>query len=93
MIVTGARKGNALKRPEGAPRGFWNQLVYTRIVSWGRDFKTVAQYVLKNLWEGFGVPVRRYLARGYKILEISEDGGVFIHASATTEILNALKPG
>jgi len=39
------------------------------------------------------VPVRRYLAKGYRILEISEDGGVFIHANATAEIINALKRG
>ena len=84
MIVTGARKGNGLPRsksndvPESAKRGFWDHLVFTRIVGFGKDFKGVAQYVLKNLWEAAGVPVRKILARGYRILEISEDGFIFI---------------
>ena len=84
MIITGARKGNALPRsksrdiPESAKRGFWDHLVFSRIVGFGKDFKGVAQYVLKNLWEAAGVPVRKILARGYRILEFSEDGGVFV---------------
>jgi len=84
MIVTGAKKGCALPRslskdvPESAKRGFWDHLVFTRIVVFGKDFKRVAQYVLTNLWEGSGVPVRKILARGYRILEISEDGFVFL---------------
>lgn len=93
MIVTGARKGNALTRAKSARRGFWDELVYSRIVSFGWDFNVVSRYVIKNLWEGFGVPVRKFLAKGYRILEISEDGGVFIHANATADILAALKPG
>ena len=84
MIVTGARKSHALPRskakdvPESAKRGFWDYLVFTRIVSFGKDFKNVANYVLTNLWEGAGVPVRKILERGYRILEISEDGAVFV---------------
>lgn len=83
MIVTGARKSHALPRtksddvPESAKRGFWDYLVFTRIVGFGKDFKKVAEYVLTNLWEAAGVPVRKILARGYRILEISEDGAVF----------------
>ena len=84
MIVTGAKKNNALPRskygdvPESAQRGFWDHLVFTRIVSFGKDFKTVARYVLTNLWEATGIPVREILERGYRILEISEDGAVFL---------------
>ena len=84
MIVTGAKKGNGLPRskskdiPESAKRGFWDYLVFSRIVAFGKDFKGVAEYVLKNLWEGAGVPVREILHRGYRILEISEDGAVFV---------------
>ncbi|MCM2278658.1 MAG: transposase [Oligoflexia bacterium] len=80
MIVTGAKKGNALPRarrselPESAQRGFWDGLAYSRIVSFGPDFRNVAQYVLMNLWEAAGVPLREYLDRGIRILEISEDG-------------------
>ena len=68
MIVTGARKGHALKSI------FWDHLVYTRIVRFGRDFDGVAAYVLKNLWEGAGIPVRKLLARGLHVLELSDDG-------------------
>jgi REP element-mobilizing transposase RayT len=84
MIVTGAKKGNGLPRsktnvtPESAKRGFWDHLVFTRIVGFGRDFKSVAEYVLTNLWEATGVPVRDVLARGYRILDISEDGAAFV---------------
>ncbi|MCM2322709.1 MAG: transposase [Oligoflexia bacterium] len=82
MIVTGAKKGNALPRartselPESAQRGFWDGLAYSRIVSFGPDFKNVADYVLVNLWEAAGVPLRDYLEKGIRILEISEDGVV-----------------
>lgn len=96
MIVTGARKSHALSRPkandvaESAKRGFWDSLVFTRIVRFGRDFNGVAVYVLKNLWEGFGVPVRRILERGYRILDLSEDGGIFVPLGTPNEILAAL---
>ncbi len=94
MIVTGARKGNPLKRSEAARlRAFWDELVFTRIVAWKKDFNNVARYVCVNLWEGVGVPVRKLLAKGYKILEISEDGAIFVPMNATTEFINALKPG
>ena len=79
MIVTGARKGAALTRAkttsvaESAKRAFWDHLVFTRIVRFGRDFNNVARYVATNLWEGFGVPVRKFLARGFRILEISDE--------------------
>ncbi|MCM2279322.1 MAG: hypothetical protein NDJ89_14700 [Oligoflexia bacterium] len=86
MIVTGAKKGNALPRaqglelPETARRAFWDGLVYTRIVRFGRDFRMIAEYVCKNLWEGCGIPIRGLLAKGYRILEISEDGAVLVSA-------------
>jgi len=82
IIVTGAKKGTPLVRSqtsaEQAPsRGFWDHLVFTRIVSFGRDFKQVAQYVLTNLWEGVGVPIRKILAEGkLRLLEISENGTI-----------------
>ena len=99
MIVTGARKGNALQRskaaglPESAKRGFWDHLVFTRIVAFGKDFKGVAEYVLKNLWEAVGIPVRKILARGYRILEISEDGFVFVDKNAPPALRRALTAG
>jgi hypothetical protein len=84
MLVTGARKGSPLERktagegPEGGRRGFWDELVFTRIVGWGRDFRKVSDYVCFNLWEGLGIPLRRYLSRGYRCLEISEDGALLV---------------
>ncbi|MCM2323274.1 MAG: hypothetical protein NDJ90_08420 [Oligoflexia bacterium] len=63
---------------ESAQRGFWDHLVFTRIVGYGRDFAGVARYVCTNLWEGLGVPVRKYLARGYRVLEISEEGAMLV---------------
>jgi hypothetical protein len=92
MLVTGARKGTGLRRshdpslPESARRGFWDGLVFTRIVGWGRDFTRVADYVSLNLWEGLGIPLRRYLARGYRCLEISEDGAVLMPIRASPEV-------
>ncbi|MCM2323873.1 MAG: hypothetical protein NDJ90_11490, partial [Oligoflexia bacterium] len=68
--------------PESAQRGFWDELVFTRIVTFGRDFAGVARYVCTNLWEGAGVPVRKYLARGYRVLEISEDGALLVEQRA-----------
>ena len=42
----------------GAPRGckknqrrFWELLVYTRMVTWGKEFKTVAKYIIQNTLE------------------------------------------
>lgn len=32
-------------------RVFWSYLVYSRVVSWGREFKTVATYIQKNTLE------------------------------------------
>jgi REP element-mobilizing transposase RayT len=84
MIVTGARKGAALERLKSAgnsARGFWDGLTYSRIVRWGRDFTHVSRYVCKNLWEAVGVPVRKLLARGFRCLEISEDGVVLVLVS------------
>jgi REP element-mobilizing transposase RayT len=73
IIVTGAKKGAALAR-NNTGRGFWDGLAFTRIVSFGRDFDGVARYVIKNLFEAMGVPMKKLLAQGYRILTISKDG-------------------
>jgi REP element-mobilizing transposase RayT len=84
MMVSGARKGNALNQirtsdnPGLSKRTFWDHLVYTRIVSFGRDFKNVTRYVSINLWEGMGAPIRKIIARGYRIIKIGEDGGILV---------------
>jgi REP element-mobilizing transposase RayT len=46
-LVTGARRG----RPVGR---FWDRLAYSRIVLWGREFRTVGIYVRKNVAEARG---------------------------------------
>ncbi|MCM0606440.1 MAG: transposase [Xanthomonadaceae bacterium] len=45
MLVTGAKKGNPVGR-------FLEQLAFSRVVSWGREYKVVFQYVKLNLVEG-----------------------------------------
>jgi REP element-mobilizing transposase RayT len=80
QIVTGAQKGSALARskdgatPESAKRGFWDHLIFTRIVSFGRDFAQMGRYLIKNLFESAGVPMRHLLANGFRIQFISKDG-------------------
>jgi REP element-mobilizing transposase RayT len=53
-LVTGARRG----RPVGK---FWDNLAYSRLVRWGRDFAGVRTYVLQNEMEARGMP---YQPRG-----------------------------
>jgi REP element-mobilizing transposase RayT len=66
MIVTGARKGFALARSkteaiaESAKRGFWDHLVFTRIVAFGKDFAGMVEYVKVNFLEGSGLPFGRF---------------------------------
>lgn len=82
QIVTGAQKGAALTRnknkdvPESAKRGFWDHLIYTRIVSLGRDFKGVCRYFIKNLFEAAGVPVKKLFEQGQRLLVIEKDGSL-----------------
>lgn len=75
IIVTGAKKGAALAKNDGV-RGFWDHLAFTRIVAFGRDFNGVGRYLIKNLFEAAGVPMRRLLAQGYRIVAIEKDGAL-----------------
>lgn len=47
-LVTGATKANPVGK-------FWDKLAYSRIVSWGREFKALHAYLIKNLLEALGV--------------------------------------
>lgn len=47
--VTGARKGAPIGR-------FWDSLVFTRIVEWGRDWRNLHNYLEKNRFESLGIP-------------------------------------
>jgi REP element-mobilizing transposase RayT len=80
QIVTGAKKGMGLGRnqdasiPESAKRGFWDHLIFTRIVSFGRDFQGMARYLIKNLFEAAGVPMKRLLAHGVRVVLVDSNG-------------------
>jgi hypothetical protein len=51
-LVTGARRG----RPVGK---FWDELAYSRVIHWGREFVLVREYVIQNELESLGrVPYR-----------------------------------
>jgi hypothetical protein len=52
FLVTGTRKGNAIGR-------FWDGLVHSRIVRWGRDWSRMQDYVEKNRLEAAGFPRQR----------------------------------
>lgn len=52
--VTGAKKGLAKGK-------FWDSLVWTRVVSWGKDFQGVKSYVTLNAMEAAGVTRREWL--------------------------------
>jgi REP element-mobilizing transposase RayT len=88
QIVTGARKGSALSRntarrndrckdafiPESAQRAFWDHLLFTRIVSFGRDFNGVAKYLIKNLFEASDVPMKALLSKGLRLVFVDHEG-------------------
>jgi REP element-mobilizing transposase RayT len=46
--VTGGRKGNPVGR-------FWDYLAYSRRVTWGREFRNLELYFIKNLFEAAGL--------------------------------------
>ncbi len=51
-MVTGSRKGVAVGR-------FWDTLIFSRVVSWGRDYTNVCNYILKNAFESLGLIARK----------------------------------
>lgn len=69
MRITGAVKARGLKENPGG-RHFWDHLAFTRIVRWGRDYDRVARYLLKNLFESMGVPMKRLQAQGYRLVTL-----------------------
>ncbi len=58
MEVTGARKANALRTR------FWDGLVFTRLVEWGRAYNWVKDYFFQNLLQADGLP--KSFAEGLK---------------------------
>ncbi|HEY8278126.1 MAG TPA: hypothetical protein VIH99_00795 [Bdellovibrionota bacterium] len=49
FLVTKTRKGNPIGR-------FWDDLVCSRVVEWGRDWSGLRKYFDKNKFEAAGVP-------------------------------------
>ena len=64
-LITGAKNSNPLHGR------FWDGLAYTRIVSWGRDFKNIEQYFIKNLFEAAGLLTRRAKALGLRVIPLA----------------------
>ena len=73
IIVTGAKKGASLTKNDTG-RGFWDHLAFTRIVYFGRDFLNMGRYLIKNLFEAAGIPIKKLLEQGYRVCSISKDG-------------------
>lgn len=73
LIVTGAKKGAPLTKNE-ADRGFWDHLAFTRIVRFGQDYRGVALYLIQNLFEVAGVPVKKLLAEGARMMTVGGRG-------------------
>lgn len=69
MLVTGARKG----RPVGR---FWTGLAYSRVVEWGREFKSVTRYVLLNAFEALStrreLQEQRRVGERYRIVSLKD---------------------
>ncbi|MDR3608319.1 MAG: transposase [Oligoflexia bacterium] len=74
QLVTGAQKGRALPRKADQERGFWDGLAFTRIVQFGRDYAGVARYLVGNLFEAAGIPLKRLQAQGYRIQIVGRAG-------------------
>lgn len=64
----------------GAPEGrekvnkFWQTRIYSRIVSWGRDFINVKKYVLRNTLEAMGlIPYKTRVKRKLHMKKIAKN--------------------
>jgi REP element-mobilizing transposase RayT len=66
-LMTGARKGVSGR--------FWDQPVYTRIVSWGRELRNLEQYFIKNFFEAAGLLTRKAKAAGLTVIPLTGWGG------------------
>jgi REP element-mobilizing transposase RayT len=55
VLMTGSIKGR--------PEKFWEGLVWSKIVEWGRQFQNAARYVLLNVLEASGARNRKLLAQ------------------------------
>lgn len=53
----GGASGQITKKPKHPKnqRKFWSLLLYTRIVTWGREYKAVKKYIIQNVNEALGL--------------------------------------
>ena len=65
ILITGARNSSPLQGR------FWDELAYTRIVSWGKDFRNLELYFIKNLFEAAGLLTQRAKALGLQVIPIA----------------------
>jgi len=65
MRITKAKKGSRFGR-------FWDELVYSRIVTWGREFNIIKSYFIKNLFEAHGVWNRKKFPT-WRLMTIAAD--------------------
>ncbi|MBN8536569.1 MAG: transposase [Deltaproteobacteria bacterium] len=59
-VPVGGQKTAKCPQPRGAPPAvrenkFWETRIYSRIVSWGREFNIITTYIYQNVLESFGV--------------------------------------
>ena len=66
-LVTGSRKAHPIGEKG---RRFWDHLVYTRIVSWGRELKAVTTYFIKNIFEAEGLLTRKGIDSGLRVVRL-----------------------
>lgn len=64
QVVTGAQKTNPIGK-------FWDHLAYTKIVTWGREFRNLELYFIKNLFEAAGLFTRKAKAAGLRVISLS----------------------
>ena len=60
--VSGAKRGDSKGK-------FWDGLAYTKLISWGRHFKSTINYVWRNALEGWGIIPQRSSSRGQMKLD------------------------
>ncbi|MCM2324780.1 MAG: hypothetical protein NDJ90_16090, partial [Oligoflexia bacterium] len=74
--VTGAKKG--VKKGK-----FWDTLAYSRVVTWGREFKNVGFYVIMNELEGLGIWSRKFAVKARAPSASLRSGPVMVDSVAS----------
>jgi REP element-mobilizing transposase RayT len=52
---------------------FWQTRIYTRVVSWGEDFRNVRNYIFQNFLEAMGLAPYKPRTRSWKSKNTSSD--------------------